>query len=128
MKNKILQYATILLTIVVCNLNQTFSQSTSSDPFSPAPGPNLPFGGGDFLGWTVGVGIPVNIRHDGVKDIDFYLGGAALANKRMTLLGTSSGTPGYLGLSPNFATGFAPAFRLDVDARSEEHTSELQSR
>src|SRR5438046_1126985 len=89
-----------LSTIILVLLLQKLSFGQVTVPW------NTPGVLADYVGWTIAEPFALNIRHDGVWPIDFYTGGFAPVNHRMTILGTNAGLlAGHVGIGN---LGFAP--------------------
>ena len=111
MKNKYLIIALSLLIVMFCNLNKTYSQSTSS-----ALG-NFPSGCCDYLGWAATVGRPLSINNNDPQSIHFLTFGLP----RMQIFDTTAsicGNRGYVGIGD--FTQFQPQspFHLHNDSSS----------
>ncbi len=65
-----------------------------------------------YLGWGAAQLTPLDIRHDGLADINFYTGGPLPPFQRMTIKGTGYVNPGFVGIGQGF---LAPLSLLHVD-------------
>lgn len=75
MKNNKNIYLIILIVGTHINFNKVFCQATSG--YSTATNPNRPVATSppDYLGWDATVTIPLEIRHDADKEIQFWTNG-----------------------------------------------------
>ena len=103
---KLLYIASVSCSIIYYS-NVCYGQATSSNPLTPSPLPNTPFAPGiDFLGWAAGVGVNLNIRHDGNFDIDSWTSGFQWHRLERT---------GLSLLSDNFTFGALDVLHLHRD-------------
>lgn len=85
---KNLLFAIALFITMICYQNDIYSQSTTAGPAlvglanTAAPGPN-------YLGWALGVGLPLQIKNEDPLAINFHTNTLVAGgfNQRMTILG-----------------------------------------
>jgi hypothetical protein len=105
MKTKFKSLPILFLLII---FQQAYSQSTING-FGPGGHSPLALPALYYCGWDASGpanAIPFNIEHRGTNNINFLTGGT----QRMTILGTASATPGFVGIG----LSTPPLFRLDV--------------
>src|SRR5437773_2463743 len=103
MKKISLIYYIFLFIAIFCSSNKAYSQATSAN------GTNSPVGSNEYLGWTSGTNLALDIKNEDARSLKFYTNaGSGTYNNLRVIIYDAAGSPstaGFVGIgiaTPNY--------------------------